>query len=104
MFICTVKSYFTDRDGDEADTDEDGTDNTDEERFVVSPAYALVKPLTMMIKDMNTLVTNRTMFGPLATDRNITKVAPTIFYHTSMLGLVKLWYGLLGILGQQSRV
>ena len=60
----------------------------------------MVEPLAVMVKDMNTLVTDRAMLGPGATDGNVTKVTTTIFYDVAMLSFVKLWYGLLGVQGK----
>ena len=50
-----------------------------------------------MVKDMDTLVTNRAVFGPGAADGNVTKVTTAIFYDVAVLGFVKLWYWLLGV-------
>ena len=53
----------------------------------------------MMVKYMNTLVTDRAVLSPCCSDGNVAQMAPTILYHMAVLALVKLWHRFLGVEG-----
>ena len=99
--VSAVEGDHGDRDGNEEEAHEDGTDNTDEERVVVPSANTLVEPLAVVVKDMDTLVTDRAVFGSGAADGDLTEVALPILYHMGVLALVQLGYQLLGIQGKE---
>ena len=60
---------------DKTEAHEDGAEDTDEEGEIVPAANTLVEPLAVMVKYMNTLVANRTVFGTGCTDINIAQMA-----------------------------
>ena len=97
LLICTVESYLSHWDSDEAEAHEDGTENTDEERPVVTPADTLIQPFAVVVKHMDTFIAHWTVFSPRGGDGYIAKVAPPIFYHMVVFAFVKLWYRLFGI-------
>ena len=88
LFINTVKSDLGHWDSYEAEAHEDGTENTDKERLVVTPANTLVEPLAVVVKDMDTLIADGTVFGSGCGYGDVAEVAPTIFYNMVMLAFV----------------
>ena len=102
--IGEVESEFSDSETDEAETHEDGTEDADEEGDIVPPADALVEPLAVMIKHVDTLVTHGAVLGPGRADVDVAQVAPTILYHVVELALVELRHLPPGELSQQSGV
>ena len=102
--ISMVQSHLRDCEGDEAEAHEDGADHTDDEGKVVPPANALVEPLAVMIKHVDTLVTHGAVLGPGGADVDVAQVAPTILYHVVELALVELRHLPPGELSQQSGV
>ena len=99
--VSAVEGDHGDRDSNEEEAHDDCTENTEEERFVVPSADELVEPLAVMVKDMDTLVTDRAVFGSGAADGDLTEVALPILYHMGVLALVQLGYQLLGIQGKE---
>ena len=88
LFIRTVEGDLSHWDSDEAEAHEDGTENTDEERLVVTPANTLVEPLAVVVKDMDTLIADRTVFSSVSGYSDVAEVAPPIFYYVVMLAFV----------------
>ena len=85
--IGEVESEFSDSETDEAETHEDGAEDADEEGDIVPPADALVEPLAVMIKDVDTLVTHGAVLGPGGADVDVAQVAPTILDHVVELAV-----------------
>ena len=71
LVVGKVQSHFCDSKSDKTEAHKDGTENADEEGEIVPAANTLVEPLAMMVKYMNTLVANRTVFGTACADINI---------------------------------
>ena len=104
LMISVVESHLRDCEGDEAEAHEDGTDHADDEGQVVPPANALVQPLAVMVKYVDTLVTHGAVLGPHTGDVDIAQVTPPILDHMIELVLVKLRHRPLGVEGEQGGV
>ena len=102
--IGVVESHLRDCEGDEAEAHEDGADHTDDEGQVVPPANALVEPLAVMVKYVDTFVTHGAVLGPHTGDVDVAQVTPPILNHMIELVLVKLWHRPLGVEGKKGGV
>ena len=58
LLVTEVQRHLGDGECDEAQAHQDGADHAYEEGEVVPAADTLVEPLTVMVKHVNTLVTN----------------------------------------------
>ena len=71
-----VQRHLRDGECNEAQAHQDGAHDADKEREVVPSAYALVQPLTMVVKHVDTLVTHGAVLGPHGGDVDVAEVTP----------------------------
>ena len=102
--IGMVECHLRDPDGDEAEAHEDGADHADDEGHVVPPPDALVQPLAVMVKYVDTFITHRAVLSPHTADVDVAQVTPTILNHMIELVLVKLRHRPLGVEGEEGGV
>ena len=102
--ICMVECHLRDPEGDEAEAHEDGADHADDEGHVVPPANALVQPLAVMVKYVDTFITHGAVLSPHTADVDVAQVTPAILDHMIELVLVKLRHRPLGVEGEEGGV
>ena len=102
--VGMVECHLRDCEGDEAEAHEDGADHADDEGQVVPPPDALIEPLAVMVKDVDTFVTHGAVLGPHTADVDIAQVTPPVLNNMIELVLVKLRHRPLGVEGQQGGI
>ena len=102
--LTEVERHLRDGQSDEAQAHQDGTDHADEEGEVIPSADALIEPLAVVVKHVDTFVTDRTVLRPGGGDVDLTQVTSSVLNDVTELGLVQLRDRLLGVQGQQGGV
>ena len=102
--VTKVESHLCDGERDEAQAHQDGTQDADEEGEVVPAADTLVEPLAVVVKHVDTFVTDRAVLRPGGGDVDLAQMAPPVLDDVVEPGLVELRDRLLGVEGQQGGV
>ena len=102
--ITEVERHLCDGESDEAQAHQDGTDHAYEEGEVVPSADTLVEPLAVMVKYVDTFVTDRAVLRPSGGDVDLAQMATPVLNDVIEPGLVQLRDWLLGVECQQGGV